>query len=251
MFVCVCVCVCVWWRLAVFVYLKHVGAKKLLTHYKWAAALSSNPPFHAHVNFIITDTCIRRACLCTRTYSSTCTRTPLCPKKPATVEERLHQRQLSLISLYLRHLFLAFSFSPLSLHTFSFFLLLLIPSCFSPLCFPTRSLSHLCLSLCSTCLPGRCSSKEKWCFFVFFIYLFFLFSSRISEVHVFLLFFFLFFFSGGGKCCLKGSISPVLLRPPTWGKKKKAMPTLTPPPPPNPSDSSQPASPTTASFLIN
>lgn len=143
----------------------------------------------------------------------------------ATVEEQLHQRQLSLISLYLRYLFLAFSSSPLSLHTF-FFSFGSFP-CASPSLFPTQSLSHLCLSLLY--LPAREILLQREVMF------FVLFSSPISGEFTFL------------KCRLKGSISQVLLCPPTC--KTQSHPP--PPPPPNPSDSSsQPAS-LTDSCLIS
>ncbi len=87
------------------------------------------------------------ACACAHTHTHTHTHTvarahPSC--QTATVEEQLHQRQLSLISLYLRYLFLAFSSSPLS-HTLFFFFCSF--PCASPSLFPTQSLSHLCLSL--------------------------------------------------------------------------------------------------------
>lgn len=127
----------------------------------------------------------------------------------ATAEEQLHQRQLSLISLYLRHLFLAYSFSPLSLHTFFFPLLffahslVLLLLCFPPILFLTFA------SLCSTYLPGRFSAKEKRCF-LFYIHLPFLESSLFL------------------KCRLKGSISQVILCPTTC--KTRSHPHLHPQP---------------------
>lgn len=93
--------------------------------------------------------------------------------------------------------FLAFSLSPLSLHTFFFFCL--FPCAFSSL-FPTQSVSHLYLSL--LCLPAREILLQREVMF------FVLFSSPISGEFTF---FFLFFL----KCRLKGSISQVLLCPPT------------------------------------
>lgn len=122
-----------------------------------SSCLIINPTFHAYVNFIITDTCIRlecctSACMCICIHTYTHTHATACaPAFPtATLEEQLHQRQLSLISLYLRHLFLAYSFSPLSLHTF-FFPLWLVPLCFPFFVSYPASFSPLPLSALPTC----------------------------------------------------------------------------------------------------
>lgn len=131
-------------------------------------SLIISPAFHARVNFIIPDTCMHsevctRVCVCVCTGS--CTYTNTCTfLQTAAAEEPLHQRQLSLISLYLRHLFLAYSVPPLSLHTRR-------PL---PLLFPT-ALSHL-------YLPAREILRQREvvslsCDFWFYIHLPFLESS--------------------------------------------------------------------------
>lgn len=137
-----------------------LGARGNPTPYalQMSSCLIINPAFHAYVNFIITDTCIRSEGLHVCAHTQPHVRTSLL--QTATVEEQLHQRQLSLISLYLRHLFLAFLFlTSVTSHIFFFFpfaySLVLLPLCFLPSLFLTFT------SLCSTYLPGRFSSKEK------------------------------------------------------------------------------------------
>lgn len=98
-----------------------------------------------------------------------------------TVEEHLLQRQLSLISLYLRHLFLGYFFSPLSLHTFFFSSFahspVLLFLCFPPFRFLTFAF------VCSTNLPGRFSTKESDAFFLLNLYYYFMFILRFWRVH--------------------------------------------------------------------
>lgn len=133
-----------------------------------SSCLIINPTFHAYVNFIITDTCIHSEGLHTfmhvhmhtHTHTYTTTRAPP-PSKLPQFEEQLHQRQLSLISLYIRHLFLAYSFfASVTSH-------ILFPLSFahSPvllsLCFLPGLFLTFCFSLCSSYLPERFSSKEK------------------------------------------------------------------------------------------
>lgn len=98
----------------------------------------------------------------------------------ATVEEQLHQRQLSLISLYLRHLSLAFLFLT-SVTSDIFFFVCLFP-CASPSLFLTQSVSHLYLSLLY--LPAREILLQREVMF------FVLFSSPISGEFTFSFFFF-------------------------------------------------------------
>lgn len=97
-----------------------------------------------------------------------------------------------------------FSFSPLSLHTF--FFRLLIPLCFFlfvsyPVCFSPLPL--FALPTCQGDSPPKRS--DVFCF---------IFISHFWRVHFFF-FSFLSFFFFFLKCCLKGSISQVLLCPPT------------------------------------
>lgn len=149
-----------------------------------SSCLIINPAFHAYVNFIITDTCIRSEGLhvCARTQPHV--RTSLL--QTATVEEQLHQRQLSLISLYLRHLFLAFLFlTSVTSHIF-FFFRLLIPLCFSlfvsyPVCFSPLPL--FALPTCQGDSPPKRS--DVFCF---------IFISHFWRVHFFFLVFSFFFF---------------------------------------------------------
>ena len=199
-----------------------------------SSCLIINPTFHAFVNFIIKLRTLWGLHASTHTHTHGATRARLPPPKTATVEERLHQTQLSLISLYLRHLF------PLPLFiasvTSHICCLLLIPLCSSLfVSYPVYVLTFA--SLCSVYLPGRFSSKrkEKCSFFFYILFFLYIFIFHFWRVH--------FFF----KCHLEGSISQVLLCPPTC--KAQSHPRLHPHP--IHQDMQQPASPTPASFLIN
>lgn len=177
-----CLPVCERLCLSVFVYLKHVGTNCLRT-------TNEQLPYHQS----------RLSRLCELYYNRylhtlrglhTCTHvlmhTHIQPhvRQPslqtATGEEQLHQRQLSLMLLYL----IIFSSLSWLCHFTHFF----IPFCFSlfslfvsyPIFFLTFA------TLCSTYLPGRFSSKEKWCFFFF---CFVLYSSPISGELTFFFFF--------------------------------------------------------------
>lgn len=144
-----------------------------------SSCLIINPTFHAYVNFIITDTCLHlglHTCMHVHAHAHTTTCPP--PFQTATVEEQLRQRQLPLISLYLRYLFLAFSLSPLSLHTF--FFLLLIPLCFSLFVSYPNSFSPLSLIALPTCQVD--SPPKRSDVPLFYFYLPFLESSHFFEM---------------------------------------------------------------------
>ena len=121
-----------------------------------------------------------------------------------------------------------------------------------PLRFPRPiSFSPLPLSLLYLHAREDAPLKKSDVFFSIFIY----FHFHLAFLKFMFLFFFcsssFFFFRGEGNATSKDPYHGFFSVHQPGEKKKKAMPTLTPPPPPNPSDSSQPASPTPASFLIN
>lgn len=157
--------------LSVFVYLEHVGTNSLRT-------TNEQLPYHQsrlsrlcelYYNRYLHTLRGLQACMNVRMH-----RHPHMHSffQTATAEEQLRQRQLSLISLYLRHLFLAYSFPPLSLHTFSLSLSLSL--------FPIQSLSHLLpLSALPTCHRDFTPKRSDVFFFCF------IFISHFWRVHLF------------------------------------------------------------------
>ena len=148
---CVSPCLCTWsmWEPTPYVL-------------QMSSCLIINPAFHAYVNFIITDTCIHsKGCTRINTHTHTFS------FQTATVEEQLHQRQLSLISRYLRHLSLLLTRSRLSVTSHIFFFFCSFPCAFFSLCFLSSLFLTFLPSVCSTYLPGISPPKRSDVFCTF------------------------------------------------------------------------------------
>lgn len=161
---CVSLCLCTW-------------SKWEPTPYalQMSSCLIINPAFHAYVNFIITDTFIHSEG-CTHVHMHTRIHPhPSFSKLPQLKSSRI-KRQLSLISLYLRHLF-----PPLTLSRLCHFTHFFPPffPCASLSLFPTQTLSHLCL--CLLYLPARETLLQREVMFFFC----FIFMSHFWRVHFF------------------------------------------------------------------
>lgn len=130
-----------------------------------SSCLIINPIFHAHLNFIITDTCICSACtcMCMRMHIHSFN-SPCAPLSPNCLSWRAVASKTTVSYLTLPPS--SFSRFLASVTSHIFFLFCSFP-CASFSLFPNQSLSHLCLSLLY--LPGRFPSKEKWCFCFIFI----------------------------------------------------------------------------------